>query len=281
MNKLYSLLSTTLLLFFLSAVSTLANYQPHETKALSPFETAPGPSALNFTELNPERLSVLVEYLESKGIEIEELLKDPRFEVYNGISDRFKNAVEFKSRSFDEYKEILDYNDKITRIPEFLDTYSETLARAEEEYGIPRYVIAAIIGVESGYGNVVGKYNPFNVYISMYSEDYRASFAQAQLEELLIFAENNDLDIFEMKSSYAGAMAFAQFIPYSLNRWFVGKDIYDMNNNILSVANYLAHFKDITGSVEKAVYRYNPSEMYTRAVMTLARDAEELLAEVH
>lgn len=230
-------------------------------------------------EPNPERISSLIDYFENKGLDIQNLLQDPRFEVYNGISDRFKNAVEFKSGSFEEYKRIFDYNDKINRLPGFMETYSEALTSAEKQYGIPKYVIAAIIGIESGYGKHVGTYNPFNVYVSMYSENHRASFARAQLEELLIFARNNELDIFEMKSSYAGAMAFAQFIPYSLNRWFVGKDIYDMENNIYSVANYLAHFKKITGSVEKAVFRYNPSEMYTRAVMTLAREAEELLAE--
>lgn len=237
------------------------------------------PGELTFNDSNPERLSLLVEYFESKGLDIKDLLQDPRFEVYDGIGDRFKNAVEFKSGSLEEYKKVLGYNDKVTRIPEFLNTYSATLTKAEEEYGIPRFVIAAIIGVESSYGRVVGKYNPFNAYVSMYSEDYRASFARAQLEELLIFAQNNELDILEMKSSYAGAMAFAQFIPYSLNRWFVGKDIYNMENNILSVANYLAHFKNITGSIEKAVYRYNPSEMYTRAVLALAQEAEELLAD--
>lgn len=222
---------------------------------------------------------MLAEYFESKNLDIKDLLQDPRFKLYNGISDRFRNAVEFKAKSFEEYQNVLGYADKFERLPDFVESYSETLARAEKEYDIPRYVIAAIIGVESDYGRVVGKYNPFSAYVSMYTEDYRASFAQAQLEELLIFARNNDLDVFEMKSSYAGAMAYAQFIPYSLNRWFVGKDIYDMHNNILSVAKYLSHFKEITGSVEKAVYRYNPSEMYTKAVMTLAREGEELLAE--
>lgn len=273
MNKLYSLLSKLFFLTIFISSPLLANHQPEYL----PVNNVVAPSQT----LNPERLALLTEYFESKGLDIKELLQDPRFKLYNGISDRFRNAVEFKSKSFKEYQKVLGYEDKFARLPGFMETHAETLAKAEKEYEIPRYVIAAIIGVESDYGRVVGKYNPFNAYVSMYSEDYRASFAQAQLEELLIFARDNDLDLFEMKSSYAGAMAYAQFIPYSLNRWFVGKDIYNMDNNILSVAKYLSHFKDITGSVEKAVYRYNPSEMYTQAVMTLAREGEELLAEAN
>ncbi len=74
-------------------------------------------------------------------------------------------------------------------------------------------------------------------------------------------------------------MAFAQFIPYSLNKWFVGNDIFDMNNNIMSVGNYLAHFKERTGDIETAVFRYNPSDMYTRAVLDLAQTAEARYAQ--
>lgn len=44
--------------------------------------------------------------------------------------------------------------------------------------------------------------------------------ALAQLEELLEFVEKKNMDVLSMKSSYAGAMSYAQFIPYSLNRWW-------------------------------------------------------------
>ena len=43
-----------------------------------------------------------------------------------------------------------------------------------------------------------------------------------------------------------------------------------MDDNIASVANYLAYFKKERGSVERAVYSYNPSELYTRTVLELA-----------
>ncbi|MDX1642614.1 MAG: lytic murein transglycosylase, partial [Balneolaceae bacterium] len=85
----------------------------------------------------------------------------------------------------------------------------------------------------------------------------------------------NKLDVFELKSSYAGAMSYGQFIPYSINRWFVGDDIFDMENNIHSIANYLAHFYEITGSLEGAVFRYNPSSLYRDAVLALAEEAEK------
>lgn len=220
-------------------------------------------------------LAELADYFSHKGMAIGELLQDPRFEIHKEIADRFKKSAEVKSLDIQEYKRILKFEEKIERSVAFTKTHSEQLKKAESQYGIPRYIISAIIGVESDYGKNLGSYNPFNVYASMYAVGYRQQFARAQLKELLEFADRHNLDIFDLKSSYAGAMSFAQFIPYSINKWFVGKDISDLNNNIMSVANYLAYFKKRTGSHEKAVLRYNPSSLYVKAVMALAEETEK------
>lgn len=220
-------------------------------------------------------LNSLSEYLNNNGLHIDDLLKDSRFEIYEEIGDRFRKSAERKSRGIDEYKRILGFDVKSQKITEFINANYDQLKKAEETYGIPKYVISAIIGIESDYGRNIGSYNPFNAYVSMYVVDYREDFARAQLKELMEFVERNGIDVFELKSSYAGAMAYGQFIPASINRWFVGDDIFDMNNNIMSVANYLAHYKKVTGSIEKAVLRYNPSSLYTRAVLDLAEEAEK------
>ena len=52
-----------------------------------------------------------------------------------------------------------------------------------------------------------------------------------------------------------------------------------MDNNILSVANYLSYFKKQTGSISKAVYKYNPSKLYVQAVIALSEDAEKELGK--
>lgn len=223
-----------------------------------------------------ERLSSLKEYFQANGMAIDSHLEDSRFELYEGIGDRFRNSAERRTLSLDEYKGVLGFNDKKAKITGFIDQNREQLEKAEAEYDIPKYVIAAIIGIESDYGRNIGSFNPFNSYVSMYLVNYRADFARAQLEELMKFVNRHGIDVFDLKSSYAGAMTFAQFIPYSLNKWFVGDDIFDMNNNIMSVGNYLAYFVERTGSVDRAVFRYNPSELYTSAVMALAKEAEAL-----
>lgn len=269
-----------------SCVVTLAAMQKHSLlsengqKVQTAFEREGGHNALPHVEMagnsrsDNERVRELVTYFKTKDLDLESLLGDDRFELYDELSSRFINSAERKTPTLEEYKKILNFDAKKVAIREFMQSHHQSLKEAESKYGIPTYVISAIIGLESNFGSVIGRYNPLNVYVSMYSEDYRSQFARAQLEELLIFIRDRDIDVFELKSSYAGAMSYAQFIPYSLNRWFVGDDIFDMHNNIQSVANYLSHFKNITGTIEGAVYRYNPSSLYRDTVMALAEEAE-------
>ncbi|TVQ67904.1 MAG: hypothetical protein EA360_01000 [Balneolaceae bacterium] len=259
----------TLLLFSISAI------RPGQSTTAPEFIA----ESLYADENTPvsDRVKELVDHFQRQNLDLESLLEDSRFELYDGIGDRFRNSAERRVPDLEEYKRILGFNDKRNRIVGFMNDHSAYFARAEEEYQIPATVIAAIIGVESDYGRNIGRFNPLNVYVSMYHENYRADFAKAQLEELLKFTSRLNIDVFSLKSSYAGAMSFAQFIPYSVNRWWVGDDLFSMENNILSIANYLAHFKGITGTIEGAVFRYNPSSLYRDAVMALSHEAELLL----
>ncbi len=254
---------------------TPAFAQDADQQTLTYNESSDHSESTDAEQVYPARVASLIEYFNSKDIDLKPFLDDPKFEIYDGIGDRFRRSAERKIGSLEDYLQVLGYENKKQRIGEFMTTHSSALQEAEKTYNIPKYVIAAIIGIESDFGQNIGSYNPLNVYVSMYSEDYRADFAKAQLEELLLFTSRNNIDVFELKSSYAGAMSYGQFIPYSINHWFVGDDIFDMENNIHSIANYLAHFHEVTGSLEGAVYRYNPSSLYRDAVLTLADAAEQ------
>lgn len=260
---------------FLTSNNGFAKINPSVTDKYDNETALPtnGPDSLP-PKVNNENLTTLIEYFQTKGFNIRTLLEDTRFEIYDNIVDRFTKSAERKSHNIDSYKKVLNFEDKARKINTFMREHEKQLKQAEQKYGIPSSVIAAIIGIESDYGKNVGSYNPFNAYVSMYVHGYRQDFAKAQITELLAFVERNNIDVFELKSSYAGAMAFGQFIPYSLNKWFVGDDIFDMSNNIMSVANYLAHFKERTGDLETAVLRYNPSSLYTQAVLDLAEQAK-------
>jgi membrane-bound lytic murein transglycosylase B len=238
----------------------------------------------------------LVLKLKGKGHDIESFLSNPKFEIYENIDSIFINSAEavgadaYKEalkkgdtaeaeKIFDEeyekYKKKIGFDDKKNYMTQFMKQFPQELPAAEKQYVIPDEIIASIIGIESNFGRYSGKRQAFNVFISLYVKNYRRDFALRQLEELLNFRQRNNQDMFDFNSSYAGAIGFMQFIPSSLNQWFVGKDVKDMNDTINSVANYLAHFKEKEGALDKAVYRYNPSKFYVKAVFELADYGKE------
>ena len=269
-NIIIALLSVIFLFFTITGYAQQPNPKPinHTSKITLASSSAIRPTA-------EKHIKVLAHQLKKEGFDIYSLINDPRFELYDGIADRFRHSAEKKSPSLESYKRILGFEAKQNKIVAFIKAHEKQLKKAEQKYDVPKYVISAIIGIESDFGENAGNYNPFNTYVSMYVENYRKDFAFNQLKHLLTFVKNRNLDVFDLKSSYAGAMTFGQFIPYSMNKWFIGNDILDMDNNIMSVANYLSHFKKRTGSIKKAVYRYNPSTLYTKAVLDLANVAKE------
>lgn len=250
--------------------------------------------SLKTAGLLPDSTATLLELrnaLASKGFDIGPFLARPEFSVTVEIAEKFAKSPEAegikryteasagqdektKEALFDQeyidYRKKAGYDGKVKAIRGFIDANRDSLVSSESAYGIPHEVIAAVIGIESNFGTVIGRYFAFNVYVSMYLAGHRKTFALNQLEELLRFSRDRKMDIFSIRSSYAGAMGYMQFIPASLNRWFVGDDLADMNDAIASVANYLAYFKKEKGSVEKAVFSYNPSALYTRTILDLA-----------
>lgn len=233
---------------------------------------------LSSDEKYHKNISSLINYLGEKGFQLNDLLQDPRFEIYEGIRNKFIYSAERKSQTLEEYKNALGYKYLKNRISDFINNKINQLIVAEEAYRISKYITSAIIGIESDFGENMGDFNPFNAYVSMYVDNYKKEFASTQLEELLIFCEKNEIDVLSLKSSYAGAISHAQFLPSSLNRWFIGNDLYNMDNNISSVANYLSHFKKRMGRLEKAIFKYNPDKLFVRTVLDLAKDAEEILS---
>lgn len=69
--------------------------------------------------------------------------------------------------------------------------------------------------------------------------------------------------------SNAGAVGPMQFLPATWNAYGLGGDIRDPHDAVLGAANYL-HASGAPASYSRAVYAYNPSPLYVRAVLQIA-----------
>ncbi len=144
---------------------------------------------------------------------------------------------------------------RINRGVQFWQAYATDIARAEEQFGIPAEIIVAIIGVETEYGRNMGSFSVLNALatIGFYGER-RREFFRSELEQYLLLARENQMDLAGTRGSFAGAMGIPQFMPSSQRRWgvdFDGDGRVDLRESpvdaIGSVANFLKSHGWITG----------------------------------
>jgi membrane-bound lytic murein transglycosylase B len=150
-------------------------------------------------------------------------------------------------RSWQTYRGRFVTESRIAEGVEFWQRNAAALARAESEHGVPAEIIVAIIGVETVYGRQTGTWRVIDA-LSTLAFDFppRAEFFRGELEQYLLFAREQNVDVFSVRGSYAGAIGIPQFMPGSYRRFavdFDGDGAIDLRGSesdaVGSVANFL------------------------------------------
>lgn len=220
-----------------------------------------------FTHLVPLLLAVLASVTHARGYDatpegralIEEMVTkygydQGKVETLLADATRIDRILESISRpaektlTWHEYRKIFIKPERVERGLAFLKEHDEAFARAESEFGVPATVIAAIIGVETWYGNYTGNYRVIDALATL-AFDYppRSRFFRSELIQYLLMTREQGFDPLDVKGSYAGAMGYGQFISSSYRHFaidFDGDSIADILTNpvdaIGSVANYFS-----------------------------------------
>ena len=205
-------------------------------------------------------LSIFADYSNHKDTEkvIDELVTKHGFErayVLEVLKDAKKRRTALnsvakpaeKTKTWDDYKAIFLKNKRIVDGKKFIKKNINTLERAEKEFGVPKEIITAILGVETNFGNNMGSYRVIDSLTTLGFDDPRRSkFFRSELIQLFLLTRENNLDILKIKGSYAGAMGYSQFISSSYRAYAIdydGDGYVDLFNSIDdaigSIANYL------------------------------------------
>ena len=151
-----------------------------------------------------------------------------------------RNWLEYRARYLDEAR--------IQAGAAFVRNHQAAMQRAQQQFGVPPEVIAAIIGVETYFGRITGNFRTLDALTTL-SFDYprRAEYYREQLAEFFLLVHEQKSDPLMIKGSFAGAIGLPQFMPGSIRRYAVDFDDdgrIDLSGSasdaIGSVASYLA-----------------------------------------
>jgi membrane-bound lytic murein transglycosylase B len=205
----------------------------------------PEPPTIKF--VSPKHASLLEELVQKHGFDIEYLR--PLFEaivIRPDIIEKLDRPAE-KLAYYDYKKRFLEEKLVAKGILYFQENLPQ-LMKAETDYDVSKEVIAAILGIETRFGEPgIEKYRAWDVYNTGYVlYPRREAFFKAELIAFLTLCKEEGLDPLSIKSSYAGAVGVPQFMPSSFlkfamdgdgdqkrNLWSSKADIY------ASVAHYL------------------------------------------
>jgi lytic murein transglycosylase len=161
------------------------------------------------------------------------------------IMDLMDSQPEFTKAIWD-YLDILVSDARLARGREILATYKPQFDAVEKAYGVDRYAIAAIWGIESNYSTQMGDRSVLQSTATLACVGRRQSYFRDEFLSALEILNRGDLRPEQMRGSWAGAFGPTQFMPTAFKRYAVDGDgdgrrdvVDDAADLIASTANNL------------------------------------------
>ncbi|MCI0510426.1 membrane-bound lytic murein transglycosylase B [Chromohalobacter marismortui] len=177
--------------------------------------------------------------------DVRQALEQARFR--QEVLDAMQGAAEHRL-SWHEYRDIFVQPKRIRQGVAFIEAHREAFSRAEQEFGVPPAYIAAIIGVETFYGQYKGDHRVLDSLATLaFYHPSRGDFFSGELAAFLEITFEQGIPARKPEGSYAGAMGYPQFIPTSYQAYAVDfdgdgrRDLWDDPVDAIgSVGNYFA-----------------------------------------
>ena len=155
------------------------------------------------------------------------------------IMDLLDNQPEF-TKSFWDYLDILVNDARIEKGRELLQKYRVTFDAVEKAYGVDRYIVAAIWGVETNYGTIGGERPVVRSTATLACIGRRQNYFREEFLSTLEILQHGDVRPDRLVGSWAGAFGPTQFMPTAFKRYAVDFDHDGRRDVVDSVPDLIA-----------------------------------------
>ena len=139
------------------------------------------------------------------------------------IMDLLDSQPEF-TKSIWDYLDILVNDNRLAKGREVLAKYKAQFDATEKAYGVDRYIIAAIWGIESNYSTQMGDRSVLQSTATLACIGRRQNYFRDEFLSALEILHHGDLSPEQMRGSWAGAFGPTQFMPTAFKRFAVDAD---------------------------------------------------------
>ena len=170
----------------------------------------------------------------------------------------FDFQPEFRTPIWDYLAGLVD-DERVADGQAKLKEWSKTLGEAEQRYGVDRYTIVAVWGVESNFGRIQGTRELVRSLVTLVCANKRQAFFKGELWATLKIAQSGDIPLQNLVGSWAGAFGQTQFMPTTYQRIavdFDGDGKRDIVNSVPDALGSTANYLKLAGWVSGANWGY-------------------------
>ena len=183
--------------------------------------------------------------------------------------------------NFEEYARTRVAPYRIAKGKQMLVRHAALLARIEQQFGVPRFVIVAIWGLESEYGaGDLGRLPVVRVVATLAHDCRRTELFQTELLSALKILQRGDLTLNDLRGAHAGEIGQTQFLPSSYIKYgvdFDGDGHVNLRHSVPDVLASTANLLKVNGWQAggpygegthnfQAMYEWNRSEVYRKTI---------------
>ena len=151
-----------------------------------------------------------------------------------------------KNSGYTKFEKSYLAEDRVRQGVRFVQRYKTLFDRIEKKLKVDRYIVTAIIGIESYYGEIKGHWDTFNTLAYFtFRDKRRAKLFRYELENYLLLCYRQKLKALSLKGSKYGALGIGQLLPHNYIQYGVSFDKnkriepFSKPDSIATVANFI------------------------------------------